>query len=112
MLHAYGGDMDTDDAEGPSPPAPSAAAKKKAFRPSKKARGASSKGAHCSILLYSAVLKRLGIPKQAERMLTMVSPRGPCALASECSGTQPAAHTLTFVYLTKTPLHPPRRSLR
>ncbi|KAK9905069.1 hypothetical protein WJX75_009180 [Coccomyxa subellipsoidea] len=44
MLHAYGGDMDTDDAEGPSAPAP-AAAKKKASRPSKKARAASSRGA-------------------------------------------------------------------
>lgn len=45
MLHAYGGDMDTDDVEGPSAPAP-AAAKKKASRPSKKARAASSRGAH------------------------------------------------------------------
>ncbi|BDA49808.1 probable E3 ubiquitin-protein ligase ARI7 [Coccomyxa sp. Obi] len=44
MLHAYGGDMDTDELEGPSAPAP-AAGKKKAARPSKKARATSNKGA-------------------------------------------------------------------
>lgn len=44
MLHAYGGDMDTDDAPGPSQPQSAAAAggagRKKASRPSKKARAA------------------------------------------------------------------------
>lgn len=44
MLHAYGGDMETDELEGPSAPAP-AAGKKKAARPSKKARATSNKGA-------------------------------------------------------------------
>lgn len=46
MLHAYGGDMDTDELEGPSAPAP-AAGEKKAPRPSKKARATSNKGADC-----------------------------------------------------------------
>ena len=45
MLHAYGGDMDMDELEGPSPPAP-AAGKKKAARPSRKARATSNRGAH------------------------------------------------------------------